>query len=1683
MEENNVKSKKKRNVSSQPSSLNDDKISNLQELREDDFPINEELISAKKNKSKKEKEEVLMKEDNKKVNNLENELPKNEDLESKEDLSKNQLDTKQTKAEPKFQKIEIPIEGMENNDLSSLNVKPTKPANEEGKSTVNNLQKLREQIQAQKKLERKIMESEVAKTQSKDKELLTKLSQLESLAVVEENESEELILLEQENEKLNKKLKDLNSKFKKLVGLKYNDLPVINKKTLDFNTEIIKEASSHDDINTEINRLEHELDELNKSHTNNIQEILLKNKEELDGINNQVNELNEQVKTLQVKLDKEKKLNKELKENSPKDDEKVPNNLEVDKMKTQLEELKKLNKDANKELAVFRKLDVESLKSDRIELLKQTRSLEKEVDKLSEKLASFTSKATEEKGLLVEELKLSKKELKKYESKALKLEEKVNESKEKAKEMKAEINRLNKIALSASELELSLQEKINLNKDLETRNAELENLLSKNDAIVAEFKEQLKITRRELKKATSSKNKLEEKTNELKTTVDANSNVLKELEDKNAQILSLNHEISNLELDIKKLEIEVKRNEDLEKKNNELHLIIDKANENAKLIELELNKVNEEKKNLEELLKNKDTEVNSLILKIDKLNHEIEEIKTSTKSDDEKENLLIKLENQNTDLIAELDLKNDEIDELNEKVQLLEVEIKDKLVSSKELEELSTTYNELTLKYEKLEQEHSKLVNDYDNRLDEVSDLKEKIEEYEFLLQESKESTSEDINNQETAEKLLEINNELESKDNEILDLKANIESLELEIKDLQELKNDNLIINSQVKDLENRLGSKNLDIKNLESKISGLYEKINSKENEYKLLLSKKDEENQELLSKKELELQEALNQKHDLELKVTELSGKAHVDLNEYQTLQSKIEELNKEIAHLKEKHLIELNELEVKNNRKLQEFQDYNRNSIDKVSILERNLANAISDKNDYIIELERTKKLLSEEKFNHHDEISRLRRDLDYKADEVERLKQEIANQSQRRLDTTINNLVNELERKTNFNYQQVNPMMYPNLYNFDKVQKDHEKELEAKEAKIKELENKQLQIEDQMKDKIQILENQLKNMESLIKSEEKEDKETQYQDNLKALKKELEEYKQEIKEDIERQIESRTNIYLGSNDIQNIIKKYTSEKELITYRFNSELNRLEAQKKFVDNTAEAAIINEKISHLKTEYKKLLDENDYRFRNEITKNSTSLYDEVKVEVEEDIDIKSNEPTEDDIPNYLDEFESYNVNLIKNDDQHNLNNENDIDNEQFIDEDYEEDSLEEEIYNVIDFDDDDLYEDELPEVEAPAVISETDAPLEENRKSTIVYGKPREMEDDFRIVGKVGQDYLTRISNNRKLKISLQEKQREEIDKYNLMYQENIKLQEELQSKINGVLGSIDALEDNYNASKYHSPDQTKEYENQKTKLYFELENRQEKLRKHKEEDIRKLELRHKNIMINLSEQIAQLDFEEKSLKEAYLNKQQKELSKQNRDNLLLSKLEEERRNLETEKQEIKDIAPVDQNQDSNTEKSRVIVSKDEKRKSLLAGESNLDNEAKEEVELSSKEKELVLLFKKYQAAEQKMKNELGEVKLYSDNLVELNGFKSIYERQISEIEELRKEMATSSNKEEIASKITDLNIKSNNLKNKIDYRNNQLEGLKSNKAIGEYIKLANKLEDIKKLLIKYSKKRNM
>ena len=1679
MGENNVKNSKKKMDTSQTGSLKNTKISSLQELREDDFPINDELIDAKKSKSNNKKDEDLMKEDNKKANNLENDLLKKEELDSNSKKTTVKKE-KKSKTEPKFQKIEIESEVTDPKNFFEFNEKAPKFKNEDGKTAINNLQKLREQIQAQKKLERKIMESEAVKTQSKDKELLTKLSQLESLVEVEKADevSEDLILLEQENEELNKKIKELNDNFNKLLNLKYNDLPVIDKDTLDFNSIIIDKASNHDDINEEINRLEHELEELNNSHTNNIQEVLIANKDEIDNLNKKIEDLNRQLKKAKSQLSKEKKTNKELSEKFNNEEFTGVSDEKLEQLKVQLEELMSKNKEANKELSALKKLDVESLKADRNELLKQTRSLNKQVDNLNEKLLIMAEKAKEEKLKLNEELKATKKELRKFVSKSSKLEEKVNVSKGALKEMKAEVVKLNKEVLLLDEVKNTLDSQIGTNKDLETRNTELENLMNKNDLLVAEFKEQLKITRSDLKKANNAKKRLENKVKDLQSNITDKDTLQKEIEAKDNEIENLNNKIIDLGEQINSLEIDKKKIDELNAVNSELINNNDKLKSLLSEKDVQLNSSLLEKNELLLSVNNKEQDIKNLELKLEELNNKINEITESSLNVDEKEALIIKLENQNTDLIAELDLKNDEIDELNEKIQGLEIEIKEKTSSSKNASILSTTVDELQEKLNNLVDEHSDLVNSYETKLDEISDLKEKIEEYEFQIQDLKNSAevkpeldTEHLDTIETLKSDIEtLKSDIETKSYEIIDLKAIIESLELDKKDLKELGNDNLILKSQVKDLESRLLSKNDDIKALESKISSLYEKLNNKENEYRIGLTEKEEQ------------LEAVNlENKDLLDKLNNFNDKYVASSDEYNSLIAKVEELSKELNLQKDKYNSEIEEIEARNQRNQRELNEFNKTNIDRISILERNLSNAISDKNDFIIELERTKKMLSEEKFNHHDEISRLKRDLDHKTDEIERLKQEISNASQRRLDSTINNLVNELERKTSYGFHQMNPMMYPNLYNNDKLQKDYEKELQSKDTKIKELEDKQLEIENNMKDKILLLENQLRGIESLIKSSSKEENDNVYQDNLKALKQELEDYKKEIKEDVERQIESRTNIYMGSDNVQNIIKKYTSEKELITYKFNSELNRLEAQKKFTDIPAEMAIINEKISHLKNEYKKLLDENDYRFRNEIIKNSKELYDEVDVEAQEDFNLETSEPNESDIPDYVGEFEDYKLNLLKNDDYpiNDMSSEKfDVDNSST---EYHESDIPEMqgVNKVIDIDDDDLYEDTLPDFEN--LVETTDnlkvESSDKNKNSTIVYSRTREEDGDFRIVGKVGQDYLLRISNNRKLRANLQEKQRDEISKYNNEYKNNIKLQEELQSKIVLVKSSIESLEEKYNSSKYHSPEQTKDYESEKTKLYFELENRQEKLRKHKEEDIRKLELRHKNIMMNLSEQIAQLDAEEKALKEAYLSKKQKDLSKQNRDNELLAKLEEERKALDKSREEL-DVEQVVDNKPSESLKDRrVIVSKDEKRKSLL---SNLSDQ---EVELSNKEKELISLFKKYQAAEAKMKSEISEVKLYSDNLLELNGFKVIYEKNLAEMEELKSQLSKDANNNNLNARINELAIKSNNLKNKIDYRNHQLEGLKSNKVIGEYIKLSSKLDDIKKLLVKHSMKRKV
>ena len=87
----------------------------------------------------------------------------------------------------------------------------------EGKGIIDNLQKLRDQINAQKALEREMMKKEASKVQDKDKKIMTKLNALEQLvkqsdSVIDKDPYE----LENQNRKLSKQLNDANQKIQDL---------------------------------------------------------------------------------------------------------------------------------------------------------------------------------------------------------------------------------------------------------------------------------------------------------------------------------------------------------------------------------------------------------------------------------------------------------------------------------------------------------------------------------------------------------------------------------------------------------------------------------------------------------------------------------------------------------------------------------------------------------------------------------------------------------------------------------------------------------------------------------------------------------------------------------------------------------------------------------------------------------------------------------------------------------------------------------------------------------------------------------------------------------------------------------------------------------------------------------------------------------------------------------------------------------------------------------------------------------------------------------------------------------------------------------------------------------------------------------------------------------------------------
>jgi len=204
----------------------------------------------------------------------------------------------------------------------------TKNVDGKGKpsTAMTSLQKLKEKIAAQKRLEKELMEREAIKVQEKEKTLQEKFLSLQKIIEDEENfvNLEELEQERERNAYLSKQIQELEGQIDslqrivdKVIGLNVDGINVINPTTWELTEEFKNLATDTTNLNNTILEIEEELDALTKSREEYMNKLMqaeesYKALEQLFTQQEQViNDLNMQINYLREQLAKEKVINKE----------------------------------------------------------------------------------------------------------------------------------------------------------------------------------------------------------------------------------------------------------------------------------------------------------------------------------------------------------------------------------------------------------------------------------------------------------------------------------------------------------------------------------------------------------------------------------------------------------------------------------------------------------------------------------------------------------------------------------------------------------------------------------------------------------------------------------------------------------------------------------------------------------------------------------------------------------------------------------------------------------------------------------------------------------------------------------------------------------------------------------------------------------------------------------------------------------------------------------------------------------------------------------------------------------------------------------------------------------------------------------------------------------------------------
>ena len=1106
-----------------------------------------------------------------------------------------------------------------------------------------------------------------------------------------------------------------------------------------------------------------------------------------------------------------------------------------------------------------------------------------------------------------------------------------------------------------------------------------------------------------------------------------------------------------------------------------------------------------------------ETEIDRLTKKITTNNATIEEFKNQLQI---KENDLEIKNNEIIALQAKLEVVSkvedkqnyeEKISELQKQLEVANVDVTTLQDQINELNELNNDVESATASLEKSNSEVSRLqgrVNELNTQIESLNNVNDELELSKLEVE-------------ELQAQLIEANNELAKAKEEIINLQSQVEELnnlkqnfDLRTSKLEETNKELELLTSQMntfnevkKELEvksQELEQSKQEIITLNSSINELYqfnEEAEEKHRDQKLKL----DELTNALKQKEDELAKLQNEFNNE--KLTDLESNSTSYLAQIGELESNLDSKTSELELVQAK----LNELQSRNmetdtllfdhKSNLQNIREELDNSNSTQKQLQEKVNNLNAEKyalNESLAKVLQERNNLTERLYNVTNDYSRSEQELIKIANELASIKQ--------------NNLVDNVDktRKTDEDVYNLQAEIQALKINHETQFANHFEQLNELTAQ---LETQKREIENKA--------NAIQELKAIV-------------NDLESSKNQLD--NQVIDEKEEPIVEaSKENILPAINGrIQTLIASYSKSKDLIAFKYSNEVNKLEIDKKFANSSYEIARISQLINELTDKFNQVNTENDQRLQEEIQAilqvetpvaeakedtlddNTINPFEEVyedQVEVqEEEIDLEESQTSS------IEEVAETNINeavTVLLDDQVNEVNET----EEVIDRVEESTELSIEKAETIDLIDEVAETVELQEeteeqlcIEVETPIQLTDEIIEE--KPTVKAFEINDMpEDKAHHVGIVDQDYLNRLSNIHRMKRNLEARRTEYLRDYSDEANTDNEAHENIKKKIAEIKAKLSYLEQNYRSNKSYHPDRAREYENEKTKLYLELENREEQLRKSAEEGNRVKNLKFKNLIKNVDDQLIILDDEERQLKEAYLIKQQKLLSKSNREREILEKLEAERnlngtneRRVIESKEQIKartlatspfedEFAQPDQTVEQvasaveETPLEHLTEEVDEQIGDTPQTEVIVEKNHNKIIRLDKileKEKTLKSLYEKYAKAENVLVDSNKNVKEYKatrDELLSYNEELRVIDQSIEKLNvsinnEPRQDSSSNINKQ-----IEKLNIRKNLMQNQVTYLRRRLSNMEENGQVQEYRKVVDKLDSMGSILQKY------